>query len=86
MEMSPVAQEYLRNTRKALKIAESVKFNNFVLNYQLKLAESYWNMFLKSSKHGRFHEQMNRFREFVRSNDVDGALKFVGHGNKGDGH
>lgn len=69
--------EYLRNTHKALKIAETVKFNKFALNYQLKLAESYWNLFLKSSKQGRFQEQMNRFREFVRANDISGALKFV---------
>lgn len=76
-------QEYLKNTHKALKIAETVKFNKFALNYQLKLAESYWNLFLKSSKTNRFQEQMNRFREFVRANDITGALKFVGQGIKG---
>lgn len=78
--------EYLRNTHKALKIAESVKFNKFALNYQLKLAESYWNLFLKTSKNGRFQVQMNMFRGFVRTNDITGALKFVGQGFKDGRH
>ena len=77
MEMSSVAHEYLRNSHKALKIAETVKFNKTALNYQLKSAESYWHMFLKSTNHSRFQENMNNFRRMVREQDISGALKII---------
>lgn len=76
-KMNPIAQEYLRNARRALKVAESVKFNPSVLKYQLASAESYWVMFLKSTRHGRFKDQVERFRTFLKAQDIKGALNFL---------
>ena len=41
--MNSIQREYLRNARKAIRIASDVKFNAVAYNAQVAWAEAYWH-------------------------------------------
>ena len=77
LKMNAPQREYLRNARKAVKIANDVKFNAFAYNMQVSWAESYWHNYLKSTGSKQFKTQMERLREFLVRKDTAGALRYL---------
>jgi len=75
--MNAIQREYLRNARKAVRIASDVKFNAVAYNAQVSWAESYWHNYLKSVGTKQFQAQMNRLKEFLARKDTHGALRFL---------
>lgn len=75
--MNAVQREYLRNARKAVRIANDVKFNEFAYNVQVNWAETYWYNYLKSTQTRNFREQMDRLKEFLARKDTFGALRYL---------
>ena len=75
--MNAIQREYLRNARKAIRIASDVKFNDVAYNHQVNWAESYWHNYLKSIGTKQFQAQMNRLKEFLVRKDTRGALRFL---------
>ena len=75
--MNSVQREYLRNARKAIRIANDVKFNDFAYNHQVAWAEAHWHNYLKSTGSKQFKTQMERLREFLNRKDTAGALKYL---------
>lgn len=73
-KLTVVQQEYLRNAQRAIKVADSVKFNRVAYEYQSKSAQGYWAMFLKSSANPRFQDNVNRMRDLLNSGNVTEAL------------
>lgn len=78
--MNPIQREYLRNARKAVRIANDVKFNAVAYNLQVSWAESYWHNYLKSTGSKQFKTQMDRLKEYLIRKDTSGALRYL------DGH
>lgn len=78
--MNAVQREYLRNTRKAVRIAQDVKWNPTAWAHQVHWAEAYWSNYLKSTGTKQFMAQMNRLKELLERRDTHAALKFI------DGH
>jgi hypothetical protein len=78
--MNPIQREYLRNARKAVRIANDVKFNAVAYNLQVTWAESYWHNYLKSTGSKQFKTQMDRLKEYLIRKDTHGALRYL------DGH
>lgn len=76
-KMNAVQREYLRNARKAVRIASDVKFNAVAYNHQVNWAEAYWYNYLKSIGTKQFQVQMNRLKELLARKDTRGALKFL---------
>jgi hypothetical protein len=72
--MNAIQREYLHNVRRALKVADSVKFNRVAYDYQGRNAQSYWVLFLKASANTRFQENINRMKDFINSHDIRSAL------------
>lgn len=72
--MNAIQREYLHNVRRALKVADSVKFNRVAYDYQARNAQSYWVLFLKASANTRFQENINRMKDFINSHDIRSAL------------
>jgi hypothetical protein len=72
--MNAIQREYLHNVRRALKVADSVKFNRVAYDYQARNAQSYWSLFLKASANTRFQDNVNRMKDFLNSHDIRGAL------------
>lgn len=72
--MNAIQREYLHNVRRALKVADSVKFNRVAYDYQARSAQSYWSLFLKSTANSRFQDNVNRMKDFLNSHDIRGAL------------
>jgi hypothetical protein len=75
--MNSIQREYLRNARKAVRIASDVKFNAGAYNAQVSWAESYWHNYLKSVGTKQFMVQMNRFKELLARKDTQGALLYL---------
>jgi hypothetical protein len=75
--MNAVQREYIRNARKAVRIANDAKFNAVVYSYQANWAEAYWYNYLKSTGTKQFMTQMNRLKEFLARKDTHGALRFL---------
>ena len=75
--MNAVQREYLRNARKAIRIANDVKFNAFAYNLQVSWAESYWHNYLKSVQARNFKAQMDRLKELLVRKDTHGALRYL---------
>lgn len=69
--------EYLRNARKAVRIANDVKFNDFAYGVQVNWAEAHWHNYLKSTQARNFREQMERLKEFLARKDTHGALRYL---------
>lgn len=72
--MNAIQREYLHNVRRALKVADAVRFNRAAYNQQARSAQSYWTLFLKSTANTRFQENVNRMKNFLNSHDIRGAL------------
>jgi len=72
--MNAIQREYLHNVRRALKVADSVKFNRAAYDYQSRSAQSYWALFLKASANKRFQDNVNRMKDFINSHDIRSAL------------
>lgn len=78
--MSAIQREYIRNVRKAIRVANDVKFNTVAYNLQVAWAESYWRNYLKSVEARNFQSQIDRLKEFLRRKDTHGALRYLeGH-------
>jgi hypothetical protein len=78
--MNAVQREYIRNARKAIRIANDVKFNAFAYSLQVSWAESYWHNYLKSVRARDFKTQMDRLKELLERKDTHGALRYLeGH-------
>ena len=75
--MNAVQREYIRNARKAVRIANDAKFNAVVYSYQANWAEAYWQNYLKSSGAKNLTERMARLRAFLNAKDTQGALKYL---------
>ena len=75
--MNAIQREYLRNARKAVRIASDVKFNAVAYNVQANWAEAYWCNYLKSVGTKQFQAQMNRLKEFLARKDTHGALRLL---------
>jgi hypothetical protein len=76
-KMNSVQREYLRNARKAIRIANDAKFNGVVYSYHANWAEAYWHNYLKSTGAKQFAERMARLRAFLNAKDTQGALKYL---------
>jgi hypothetical protein len=78
--MNAIQREYIRNARKAIRIANDVKFNAVAYNLQVSWAESYWHNYLKSVRARNFKTQMDQLKEFLVRKDTQGALRYLeGH-------
>ena len=78
--MNAVQREYIRNARKAVRIANDAKFNAVVYSYHANWAEAYWHNYLKSSGAKNLSERMARLRAFLNAKDTNGALRYLeGH-------
>jgi hypothetical protein len=78
--MNAIQREYIRNARKAIRIANDVKFNAVAYNLQVSWAESYWHNYLKSVLASDFKTQMDGLKELLVRKDTQGALRFLeGH-------
>jgi hypothetical protein len=75
--MNAIQREYLHNVRRALKVADAVKFNRVAYEHQIRSAQSYWALFLKSTANARFQDNVNRMKDFLNSRDIRGALMLV---------
>ena len=79
--MNAVQREYIRNARKAVRIANDAKFNAVVYSYQANWAEAYWQNYLKSSGAKNLAERMARLKLLSGSArptyHTRGALPFV---------
>jgi hypothetical protein len=75
--MNSIQHEYLRNARKAIRIANDVKFNAVAYNLQVAWAEAHWHNYLKSTGSKQFKTQMDRLKEFLVRKDTHGALKYL---------
>ena len=75
--MNAIQREYLRNARKAVRIASDDKFNAVAYNAQVSWAESYWYNYLKSVGTKQFQAQVNRLKEFLARKDTHGAMKYL---------
>ena len=69
--MTSIQREYIRNARKAIRIANDVKFN------AAAWAESYWRNYLKSVQARNFNIQMDRLKELLVRKDTNGALRYL---------
>jgi len=76
-KMNVIQREYLRNARKAVRIANDAKFNAVVYSYQANWAEAYWHNYLKSVGAKHFAERMARLRALLNAKDTQGALKYL---------
>ena len=72
-----VQREYLRNARKAIRIANDVKFNDFAYSLQVSWAEAYWHNYLKSVQVRNFKAQFDRLKELLERKDTRGALLYL---------
>ncbi len=75
--MNAIQREYLRNARKAIRIASDVKFNDVAYNHQVAWAESYWRNYLKSTGTKQFQVLTNRLKELLARKDTRAALGFI---------
>ena len=75
--MNAVQREYIRNARKAIRIANDVKFNTVAYNLQVAWAESYWRNYLKSVQARNFKTQVDRLKELLVRKDTNGALRYL---------
>ena len=75
--MNAIQREYLRNARKAVRIASDVKFNAVAYNVQANWAEAYWHNYLKSMGTKQFMTQMNRLKDLLARKDTNGALRYL---------
>jgi hypothetical protein len=75
--MNAIQREYLRNARKAVRIASDVKFNAVAYNAQVSWAEAYWHNYLKSVGTKQFMAQMNRLKDLLARKDTHGALRYL---------
>lgn len=76
--MNALQREYLLNARKAIRIADAVKFNAFAYQTQSEWASAYWHNYLKSTQARNFREQVERLKEFLERKDTTGALRYIG--------
>jgi hypothetical protein len=79
--MNAIQREYLRNARKAIRIASDVKFNAVAYNLQVRWAESYWHNYLKSMGTTQFNTRMNNLKELLARKDTCGALTLLAREN-----
>jgi len=77
LKMTSIQREYIRNARKAIRIANDVKFNAAAYNAQVAWAESYWRNYLKSVQARNFNIQMDRLKELLVRKDTNGALRYL---------
>jgi hypothetical protein len=78
--MNAIQRDYLRNARKAIRIANDVKFNAIAYSLQVSWAESYWHNYLKSVRAQNFKTQFDRLKELLERKDTHGALRYLeGH-------
>jgi hypothetical protein len=75
--MNAIQREYIRNARKAIRIANDVKFNTVAYNLQVAWAESYWRNYLKSVQARNFKTQVDRLKELLVRKDTNGALRYL---------
>jgi hypothetical protein len=75
--MNAIQREYIRNARKAIRIASDVKFNDVAYNTQVAWAEAYWHNYLKSVGAKQFKTQMERLKELLGRKDTSGALRYL---------
>jgi hypothetical protein len=77
---STIQREYIRNARKAIRIANDVKFNAVAYNLQVAWAESYWQNYLKSVQARNFKARLEQLKELLQRKDTRGALRYLeGH-------
>jgi len=76
-KMNAIQREYLRNARKAIRIASDVKFNTYAYNAQVAWAEAHWHNYLKSMGTKQFQTRMNHLKEFLLAKNTSGALLYV---------
>jgi hypothetical protein len=74
---STIQREYIRNARKAVKIANDAKFNAVVYSYHANWAEAYWHNYLKSTGAKHLADRMAQLRAFLNAKDTQGALKYL---------
>ena len=75
--MNAIQREYLRNARKAVRIASDVKFNAVAYNAQVNWAESYWYNYLKSVGTTQVQAQVNRLKDLLARKATHGAMKYL---------
>jgi len=75
--MNAIQREYIHNARKAIRIANDVKFNDTAYKLQVAWAEAYWSNYLKSTRARNFKTQVERLREFLARKDTCGALRYL---------
>lgn len=80
--MNTIQCEYLRNARKAIRIASDVKFNAIAYNAQVAWAEAHWYNYLKSVCTRRFMTRMTQLKELLARKDTRGALTLLDHEEK----
>jgi hypothetical protein len=74
---SQIQREYLLNARKAIRIANDLRFNNVAYNTHVAWAESYWVNYLKSVGAKRFRERVSHLMELLAAKNTRGALKYI---------
>lgn len=72
-----IQREYLQNARKAIRIANDVKFNIVAYNAQVSWAESHWTNYLKSVRAKRFRERVSHLVELLAVKNTQAALKYI---------
>jgi hypothetical protein len=75
--MNAIQVEYIRNARKAILIASSIKFNSAAYGIQASRAEAFWLNYLKSSRAKNLQMRAARLRELLAAHDTDRALNFI---------
>ena len=76
-EMNAIQREYLRNARKAVRIANDVKFNAVAYGHPANWAEAYWTNYLKSTGAKQLNERVIRLRTMLAAKDTQAALKYL---------
>ena len=77
MNATTVQREYIRNARKAVKIANDVKFNAVAYGHQAGWAEAYWVNYLKSVGAKNFRDRVERLHALLAAKDTQGALNYL---------
>lgn len=75
--MNAIQREYIRNARKAVRIASDVKFNAVAYGHQVSWAEAYWVNYLKSSGAKNFRDRVEHLRTLLAAKDTQSALKYL---------
>ena len=75
--MTAIQCEYLCNARKAVRVANAVKFNAVAYGHQIDWAEAHWRNYLRSSGAKRMSERVTHLRLLLTAKNTQGALKYL---------